>query len=92
MSLQYTHGSYKEKLFDPRWTCKRNMILQRDGYRCVICGNTDHLVVHHKQYHFISRLGKYRDPWDYKDKYLITVCKSCHERGHYRYKVPVKNV
>ena len=92
MSIQFKHGSYIEKLFDPRWSRKRSEILNRDNYHCVICGNKDDLVVHHKQYHFISRFGRYRDPWDYNDKYLITLCKSCHERGHCRFKVPVKNI
>ena len=29
-------------------------------------------------------------PWDYDDKYLITLCKDCHNRGHAKYVVPKK--
>jgi 5-methylcytosine-specific restriction endonuclease McrA len=92
MSLQYQHGSYKAKLFDKRWLTKRDQILERDKHQCVICGAQNELVVHHKQYHFVSKLGVYRDPWDYDKRYLVTLCRSCHDRGHYRFKVPVKNV
>lgn len=86
------HGSYREKLFDRRWNTKRNEILDRDHHCCVICGKNNHLVVHHKQYHYVKKLNVFRDPWEYNSKYLITLCESCHRRGHYLYKVPVKEV
>ena len=92
MSITYQHGSYREKLFDERWNRKRQEILERDNHKCVLCGSADGLVVHHKQYHFVSRLGVYRDPWNYQNKYLITLCRSCHERGHYKFEVPTKHV
>ncbi len=82
---------YGEKLFDPRWISKRKAILRRDGNSCVICRKSNvKLQVHHKQYHFIKRLQKHVDPWDYDDRYLITLCESCHNRGHSKYQVPVK--
>jgi 5-methylcytosine-specific restriction endonuclease McrA len=85
--------SYEEKLFDPRWAEKKKSILLRDGNKCVICGKSEErMCVHHKQYHFIKRLEKHVDPWDYEDKYLVTLCDSCHNRGHYRYQVPVKYI
>lgn len=34
------------------------------------------LVAHHKKY----IQGK--EIWDYPDEYLITLCKSCHEKFH----------
>lgn len=86
------HGSYREALFNPMWLEKRAKILKRDGFRCVICGSQEHLVVHHKQYHFNTRLNRKCDPWDYDDKYLITLCESCHKRGHYQYNIPTKNI
>lgn len=84
---------YGEKLFDPRWIEKRKRILHRDNNQCVICGKAGtKLHVHHKQYHFIKRLQKHADPWDYQDSLLTTLCESCHSRGHYRYEVPVKYI
>lgn len=84
---------YGEKLFDSKWKAKRKTILHRDNYRCVICSKSEgRLHVHHKQYHYIKRLGKHVDPWDYRDHLLTTLCESCHNRGHYRYKVPIKYI
>lgn len=86
------HGSYRELLFDPRWLIKKAEILKRDNYCCKICGSTRHLVVHHKQYHFDKRRNAKCPPWEYDDKYLVTLCESCHRRGHYKYKIPMKYI
>jgi hypothetical protein len=32
--------------------------------------------------------GKLLMPWDYEDRYLVTLCKKCHEAGHALIKVP----
>jgi 5-methylcytosine-specific restriction endonuclease McrA len=88
---QPLHGSYQEKLFDKRWLAKRETIINRDKH-CIICGSSENLVVHHKQYHYKSRLNMFLDPWDYDDKYLITLCRSCHNRGHEKFEVPIKYI
>ncbi|MBE6331995.1 MAG: HNH endonuclease [Bacteroidales bacterium] len=85
------HGSYKDLLFDVRWKRKRARILDRDGYKCVVCGSTENLTVHHKQYH-VDKDGRKHVPWDYDDKYLVTLCNVCHRRGHAMYNVPVFEV
>lgn len=82
------HGSYGALLWDERWRDKRKRILARDNYECVICGNKEDLTVHHKQYH-VSEDGLKYVPWDYDDKYLITLCKKCHQSGHAKYNVPI---
>ena len=82
------HGSYGASLLDERWKKKRLQILDRDHHRCVNCGDTTTLQVHHRQYHFDIRTRKFKAPWDYPDKLLITLCKTCHQRGHSLYKVP----
>jgi 5-methylcytosine-specific restriction endonuclease McrA len=83
--------NYREKLFDPQWIKKKKKILARDNNKCVICGKSETgLIVHHRQYHYIRRLQKHVDPWDYNDNLLITLCENCHNRGHYRFKVPIK--
>jgi hypothetical protein len=65
--------SYKDKLLDPRWQKKRLSILDRDKWRCQICGDPDStLHVHHRVY--LS--GK--EPWDIPDDCLVTLCADCH--------------
>jgi hypothetical protein len=82
------HGTYGPLLFDKRWIAKRTEILTRDNHRCVICGNGEKLQVHHRQYHFIKALKKFKPPWDYEDFLMISLCDSCHSRGHSKFKVP----
>jgi 5-methylcytosine-specific restriction endonuclease McrA len=82
------HGSYGSLLFDPRWRSKRLKIITRDNGRCVICKGDEELLVHHRQYQFVKDSNAFKMPWDYADHLLITLCKSCHQRGHSKYKVP----
>lgn len=86
------HGSYAAELFRPEWKQKREEILRRDGYSCVICKHSKELQVHHRQYHFIVENNKFSLPWEYPDNLLITLCESCHRRGHSKYKVPIINL
>lgn len=69
--------NYAELLKDPRWQMKRLEILQRDNFTCQHCGRKDkELHVHHTKY---KRRAK---PWEYDNKYLITLCKKCHLGTH----------
>ena len=66
--------SYSDKLKDPRWQKMRLKVLERDGFICQGCCDTETtLHVHHNIYEY----GK--DPWEYDIKDLITLCESCHE-------------
>lgn len=66
--------TYAEKLKDPRWQKKRLEILERDKWCCQRCLDGENtLHVHHLRY-FPGR-----DPWDYDNKLLITLCAECHE-------------
>jgi hypothetical protein len=74
--MKYTPGqqAYYEKLKDPRWQKKRLEILERDEFTCQQCmDDKSTLNVHHRRY------IKNRDPWDYPNDALITLCESCHE-------------
>jgi len=51
-------------------------ILERDGWRCQVCGSSTNLQVHHLV--FRSRLGA-----DASEN-LITLCAACHRREHHR--------
>lgn len=49
--------------------------MQRDGFRCKKCGEDDkQLHVHHILYD-----DDFKNPWDYPDHLLITICCNCHE-------------
>jgi len=66
--------TYAEKLKDPRWQRKRLEILQRDDFTCRVCNSeTKTLHVHHIRYF------KGREPWEYKEFYLVTLCEDCHK-------------
>jgi hypothetical protein len=66
--------TYKEKLRDPRWQRKRLEILNRDDFKCRLCGlGVDPLHVHHKYY------DSGKEPWDYDERALMTLCESCHD-------------
>ena len=87
-----SHGSYGAKLFDKRWKSLRSKILIRDTNQCIVCKSKEKLQVHHKQYHFSRLLKTFKEPWEYDFKYLITLCKQCHQKGHNKYKIPTKYI
>lgn len=67
------------------WKVKKDHIMQRDGFLCTHCGRSAEeveLQVHHK--HYIEG----RDPWEYYDSELVTLCGECHRAYHERYTVP----
>lgn len=64
---------YHRKLKDPRWQKKRLAILERDEWRCRMCGDDENtLHVHHRYY-------SNGEPWEIDDKALVTLCADCHE-------------
>lgn len=64
---------YSDKLKDPRWQKKRLEIFNRDGWRCLICEESEQtLHIHHVFY------NKNEEPWDTPSGFLITVCEECH--------------
>lgn len=63
---------YAELLRDPRWQKMRLKIMERDGWKCALCGDKDTtLNVHHHSY-----CGM---PWDAKEEDLVTLCEPCHK-------------
>lgn len=69
--------TYSDKLKDPRWQRRRLEIMQRDQFKCRRCGSsTKTLNVHHLQYQ------RGREPWQYEDNLLVTICEDCHESEH----------
>ena len=49
-------------------------VLDRDGWRCQVCGSRTNLEVHHRQ--FRSRGG------NDTEENLITMCSACHSKVH----------
>ena len=72
--------NYKEKLKDERWLSRKREILIRDRYTCKLCGahwkDGIELQVHHLDY------IQDREPWEYNDFYLVTLCDKCHNAAH----------
>lgn len=78
--------SYEDLLKTEEWREKRQKILNRDNNKCVYCGETHNLQVHHKYY------SKYPNgfrvyPWNYPDDALITLCDECHKKVHNKKKI-----
>jgi len=56
------------------WKRKRYVVLKRDNWKCVYCGN--HATqVHHKRY-ANKNIGKEPIKW------LVSICNTCHEKKH----------
>lgn len=72
-----TKLTYREQLRHPNWQRKRLEIMERDEFKCRMCGdNETTLNVHHKHYH------KGHMPWEYEEWELVTLCEPCHENMH----------
>ena len=56
------------------WKRKRYVVLKRDNWTCVYCGDTA-TQVHHKRY---AKYNIGKEPIDW----LVSVCKSCHDSIH----------
>lgn len=87
---QQESATYGALLLKEEWREKRKIILGRDGYKCRNCSSDSALQVHHRQYHINLKTGEKLPPWQYNERYLITLCTQCHEAGHNHYKIPTK--
>jgi len=72
----YDMSEYSKLLKRMQWKYIAGEVRKRDGYKCVKCGSSRSLHVHHKVYVY----G--RMPWEYNEKYLETLCKECHSKEH----------
>ena len=70
-------NDYAQKLKDPKWQKRRLEMLTKANWQCYVCQDTEEeLHVHHRQYF------QGREPWEYEDRELCVVCKSCHTMLH----------
>jgi hypothetical protein len=65
--------SYAAYLQSAHWKRLRRRVLQRDNWRCRLCGRKKELQVHHDRY--ISLLSE-------DIRWLKTMCRKCHDRIH----------
>lgn len=87
LQLNDTAIEYSSLLAMEQWKRRREQILKRDNMRCRNCGANSNLQVHHRQYHVCSKTNRKTLPWLYENKYLITLCRTCHELGHSKYRI-----
>jgi len=70
--------SYPEQMKHPFWQRKRLEIMQRDEFKCTICGATEkQLTIHHLCY-FPNTLA-----WEYDNELMVTICQFHHEQITY---------
>lgn len=68
--------SWAERYNHPLWKKRAQQIKRRDGFKCITCGSSHNLHVHHLLYQSGFQV------WEYGGDYLITLCASCHEKEH----------
>jgi 5-methylcytosine-specific restriction endonuclease McrA len=70
-------GAYKARakrqIEQKRFSGLRDAVLERDGYKCTICGNTERLEVHHK-----DSSGRNKENPNNDIDNLQTLCSACH--------------
>lgn len=66
---------YREKI---RFGGNKKLVLERDEYRCQMCGSEHDLHVHHKDGNNHTKVNPNHHPDN-----LITLCHSCHSTIHY---------
>lgn len=69
---------YLEYLRSKDWQRVVEAVLRRDRWRCVSCGFTENLVVHHASYHWIYE--ELSCPAAFAS--VITLCHGCHKGEH----------
>jgi hypothetical protein len=69
---QYSYGAFLESDY---WQAIREKAMAAACYKCVSCGATENLQVHHKKYfqRFTEHLNM---------RHLEVLCNSCHELSH----------
>lgn len=66
--------AYRVYLASQHWQRIRLAAMDRDKHKCVDCGVSEGLQVHHWQYR--------ESPYQTKLQDVYTVCQACHEKAH----------
>jgi 5-methylcytosine-specific restriction endonuclease McrA len=67
----------KEQYQNLNWIELKKIVLERDGYMCKIC-KIKYVELH--VHHMVYPKGKFI--WEIEPRYLVTICKNCHEKVH----------
>ena len=74
--MRYTSAERRKLYGTQQWKRLRKAAVERDGWRCKVCGKAGRLEVHHIRSPF------YGGPmWDIEN--LRTVCRPCHWKAHH---------
>lgn len=73
LAMDAGFASYRAYLNSAHWKGLRRRVLQRDGWRCRVCGSKRNLQVHH---------DRYTDLLSDDIRHLKAMCRRCHERIH----------
>ena len=74
------YNSKRHNIKKIEWLTLRNLVLERDMFKCQRCGKTHHttiLDIHHKVPYAISK--------DNSPNNLVALCKSCHKKAEWEY-------
>jgi len=74
----FSDTQYNQYLATPKWQKKAMLIKNRDGNKCLLCGETNSLEVHHLRYDNVDIANPGNEP-DYD---LVTLCHRCHSKFH----------
>lgn len=68
-------NKYKEYLKSDEWKNIRELVLERDSHKCILCDSNKNLNIHHKNYkHIYDEINNL--------ECLITLCNKCHAKFH----------
>lgn len=69
-----TQSEYRKYLRSDRWLGLRALAIKKQHGRCILCGATSGINVHHRSYANLGGAGEEDD--------LFLLCGDCHERLH----------
>lgn len=70
---------YQESILRQEWADRSKFIKKRDGNACKKCAAQDTVLHVHHRYYVMGR-----QPWEYPDGALVTLCHRCHAEEHLR--------
>ena len=79
MAINAISEEYREYLNSERWQRIRAAVLERDEWRCRVCGSGDQLQIHHTR-----GVARFHET-DYPE-YVMTLCDNCHATIHRYFK------